>query len=851
VVYRVYDTQTDRFVALKQLKLKDDEKKKRKISDLFEQEYHILSQLSHPSVIDVYEYGKDDTSPYYTMELLEGDELRALSPLPFRDACTLLLSVCSALSLLHSRRHLHMDLSPRNVHCTRDLQAKLIDFGTVAPMGPCKRVIGTPAFVSPEIVDLLDLDARSDLFSFGATLYYALTGKSPFPAKSFNQVREMWRSSPIPPSTLVPDIPKELDQLVLSLIHLDPVARPTNAAVVMEKLSAIAGIELDERLLFSQAYLSTPELIGRKKDISSFKKRVVHALSGQGRTISIEGISGVGRSRFLNACILEAKLSGATILRADDSDAFKGNWGVARTLSMQLLDAAPETASRIAESHVQVLSSIVPELVSRRNDRCHRDVIQSRDNDIDASSKGERSNLGGMSKIWARGYSKRPPIPESFRSVSIRPMGDQQLREQLCTALCEWIKQASSDTFLMVAIDDFHRIDEPSAAFVALLSQQIEKHRIVITVTIDKEAHCAYDGTLKILQERSKRIGLKNLKPKHTQRLIGSIFGETANLRLIANRFQAVSRGNPSIIMQLAQHLINRSIARYQSRTWILPESIDTSDLPTSLNDALAQRIEKLSATTRELAQTMALSPEQSFTYEECSVLTAHRQKSQLLQSVDELIAAEIVSADNALITFSHKGWASAFAEQMEPSDEQACHLRLVSLFEQRGNDDFRVAMHLLAAGRDQQALDRFIEFAETSRKLTLEDPAAFTQLFQALPGNWDDILWQVIQLARQQRRPRKQIYQLQTRLCGLAALSATPSLSHQVDLLEELTRDSGLACYHELDSLPEQERLNRAIQRAGARVDTGKRYRRKTNGAVFLGLGSIVAALSTAIAGV
>jgi serine/threonine-protein kinase len=87
-------------------------------------------------VIEVYDYGVDaQAGPYYTTELLDGGDLRDRSPLPWREACTLLFDVCSSLALLHSRRLLHRDVSPRNIRCTHDGQAKLIDFGAMAPMG--------------------------------------------------------------------------------------------------------------------------------------------------------------------------------------------------------------------------------------------------------------------------------------------------------------------------------------------------------------------------------------------------------------------------------------------------------------------------------------------------------------------------------------------------------------------------------------------------------------------------------------------------------------------------------------------------------------------------------------------
>ena len=99
------------------------------------------------------------------MELLDGGDLVERSPLPWKDACRVLFDVCSCLALLHSRRLLHRDVSPRNVRCTADGQAKLIDFGAMAVMGHSRQVVGTPAFVAPEALHRLALDGRTDLYS--------------------------------------------------------------------------------------------------------------------------------------------------------------------------------------------------------------------------------------------------------------------------------------------------------------------------------------------------------------------------------------------------------------------------------------------------------------------------------------------------------------------------------------------------------------------------------------------------------------------------------------------------------------------------------------------------------------
>src|SRR3954471_19011955 len=193
VVYRVRDLGRGEEVALKQLLPPREATKAREATALFEREFYTLAQLSHPGVVEVYDFGRDSSRAYYTMQLGEGRDLSEGAPWPYGKACELIAQVCSSLSLLHSRGLVHRDISPRNVRCTQAGAAKLIDFGAMVPMGPNTQIVGTPSFIAPEVLHQLSLDGRTDLFSLGATLYYALTGRTPFAARTFADLRDIWR----------------------------------------------------------------------------------------------------------------------------------------------------------------------------------------------------------------------------------------------------------------------------------------------------------------------------------------------------------------------------------------------------------------------------------------------------------------------------------------------------------------------------------------------------------------------------------------------------------------------------------------------------------------------------------
>src|SRR5262249_40842979 len=149
----------------------------------------------------------DGKLPYYTLELLDGQDLHDLDRVAVPRACELLRDVASALAFLHARRLLHRDLAARNVRCTSDGRAKLMDFGVLATAGIAGEVAGTPPFVAPEAMHGRPLDHRYDLYGLGALAYRILTGRHAYPALALDELEAAWRHRPPPPSQLVADIP--------------------------------------------------------------------------------------------------------------------------------------------------------------------------------------------------------------------------------------------------------------------------------------------------------------------------------------------------------------------------------------------------------------------------------------------------------------------------------------------------------------------------------------------------------------------------------------------------------------------------------------------------------------------
>ncbi|MCR9294659.1 MAG: serine/threonine protein kinase [bacterium] len=220
----------------------------------FEHEVQITSSLTHPNTISIFDYGHtDDGTFYYAMEYLPGLSLAELLALGAMDAgrtIHLLRQVCSSLAEAHDAGLVHRDLKPANIFVSERGSicdfVKVLDFGLVQSnkdpgdheLTVVDRVSGTPLYMSPEQATAeTGLDARSDIYALGAVAYHMLTGRPPFvghnPAKIMmdHAHREV-----IPPSELVPSIPKDLEQVVLKCLEKNPTDRFENALVLERAL---------------------------------------------------------------------------------------------------------------------------------------------------------------------------------------------------------------------------------------------------------------------------------------------------------------------------------------------------------------------------------------------------------------------------------------------------------------------------------------------------------------------------------------------------------------------------------------------------------------------------------------
>lgn len=256
VVYRAYDERAERVVAVKVLKHAGIEGLQR-----FEREAAVLSRLSVPEIAGYVSHGTSPAGqPFLVMEWLEGETLKvraARARLSFGEAVSVAASVARALSAAHALGVVHRDIKPANVMIVGHVDpfeptpgtVKVLDFGVARFRGTGETLtetgamIGTPAFMSPEQArGAKSVDARSDLFSLGALLFWCLTGRPPFnDDDSIALLLKLTTERAPSVARIVPDTPAALAQLVDALLDPDPSARPKSAGAVVDALLTIGS----------------------------------------------------------------------------------------------------------------------------------------------------------------------------------------------------------------------------------------------------------------------------------------------------------------------------------------------------------------------------------------------------------------------------------------------------------------------------------------------------------------------------------------------------------------------------------------------------------------------------------
>ncbi len=328
-VYRAFDPERNRVVALKVLNVSEpDDDAISKIR--FRREFQAASQLNHPHLVKVYDTGTYEEREYFTMELIEGEDLDhhlnsydahtdGNPDLNHPDRLThfldLLIQTADALSYLHGFMYVHRDLKPGNVLIRRDSTVKVTDFGLMKQQGSSQMtrtgaILGTVEYMSPEQTVTTRVDCRSDLYSFGVIAFKVFTGTLPFSGSLMRQLVARTREEAPDPRIYNPKIDTQICHFIMKLLKRRPEDRFASAREVWDTLirirESIAGqhstsTSVTQAIEPVSILVNDPACVGRDSAISEIRRLIEILRHGtKGSLILVHGDAGVGKTRLID-----------------------------------------------------------------------------------------------------------------------------------------------------------------------------------------------------------------------------------------------------------------------------------------------------------------------------------------------------------------------------------------------------------------------------------------------------------------------------------------------------------------------------------------------------------------------
>ena len=260
--------------------------------DRIRREAQTMAQFgTQPNIVTVYDYGEENGAPYIVCEYVPGGELReelvaVAGPLPMERALAVATDICRALSFAHRRGIVHRDLKPENVWLTEERSAKLGDFGIALSIGRTRLtmpggVTGTATYMAPEQISGGDVDARTDLYAFGALLYELVAGRPPFVGDDPNAIMyQHVNTSPESPVEHNASVPPRLERLILKLLAKSKAGRFGSAEEVVDELeraaAELAGGSADVHTILFTDMESSTALTQRLGDTGAQEVRRAH-----------------------------------------------------------------------------------------------------------------------------------------------------------------------------------------------------------------------------------------------------------------------------------------------------------------------------------------------------------------------------------------------------------------------------------------------------------------------------------------------------------------------------------------------------------------------------------------------
>jgi len=718
VVYKARDTVLNRVVAIKMLKSAVTEKE---AYSRFLTEAQAVGKLNHPNIVSIYDIGKEDSKQFFVLEFVDGESLRDLMRTYPEGKCDIQvvlrigMDVCSALQYAHSHEVLHRDIKPENVMITKDDTAKLMDFGLARILdqpGITEEgiIVGTVAYVAPENALGKGADARSDLYSLGAVLYEALTGRSPFPGEDpvkviFGHVHDY----PVPVARLNPKVPLALADCVMRLLEKEPERRYQTATDLLKELKEIAK-QFSEEIsirpstdvpVYRPTAIREAPLIDRVKEMGAIREAIDRAVRNEGGLVFVNGEAGIGKTRLTKEACAYAHLRGMKVLNGRYPALFTTNgippyvlWS--EVIKGYVMTSTPEQVWRVIGLYPAEVCKLVPEV-----------------------------------------KQKLVAIPQSS------PISPEHERLRLFEAISQFITNISRDAPLLVILDDLQWADQSSLLLLHYLARGIQNEALLILCAyrdsdID-EKHPLSPILMELNRERLvQTITLKRMSSDEIFDMIKQILEGDDVPKEFCQLVYEKTKGNPFFVEEVIKSLKEELIIYREENRW-KANNVSNIELPKSVKSVVKSRIERLDDECQNVLATASIVGER-FSFEALREVVGINE-SKLYETMEKILKTGLIK-ENVILGEDVYFFADVMVRDVLYGE--VSHLRRKRLHSSVGCALERVygkkieqhfgelAYHFLEAGNENKALDYFLKAGEKAEKIYAHDEA-FSYLHHAL----------------------------------------------------------------------------------------------------------------------
>ena len=773
-VLRAFDRIEGREVAIKVLEARVDPGS----DSLARDEFRLLASHSHENLVEVYDFGAiDDGRRYFTMEILEGEDLLAFcrgclcdeelgTSSEVRD---IFLQILRALDFVHTRGLVHRDLKPKNFIVRRRddaTQVKLIDFGLAGDSTtPGARFGGTVEYLSPERLEGKAADPRSDLYSLGVIWYEVLLGRPPFTADSPAEVARAHLEDEVPDAVALPHTYRDI---VLRLLAKSPDDRPGTAEEVLRCLVEEPSKEVRSPPGLASVFVGRDPVLdrllreapGREHSARAAHREASSHSTGRGVEPAaraagafLVGPTGVGKSRLLRELRIRAQLSGRTLACEYGREGGEAPGALLRRLLEKL-------AAEVSEN---------PDALGRLDD-C---LDELRDAGHDDS--GFHAVLDGF----------------FFRVTSL-------LLEVATVEPCSLL------------VDDLQWADSLSLDTLTYLARRLSRNRapplaLFFAARLDNEADRAVVDHIRSTIGSLEPQELDGLSAEDVESFLRAVLGDTEAPTGFADRLRDDTGGNPLFIVEYLELLARSGSFERRGQSWRLEPELRLR-VPASLEEAAARRIESIDGLRRDLLDAAAILTIPSTREELLDFLRATAGDGSPAPKVDETRAAlaqcvlgQLLCREGARYSFAHAALERAVYESIDAHIRQKSHRQAADwLLERHEGNPHRIleqlGRHLYASDTPQRARVHL----HASGKRALQSGAlreAETHLTRAIEvGESRSDLFATLLLreeVRSLRGDRESQNEDIVRLRELAAEIADPSTKREIVLREALYLDA------------------------------------------------------------